>query len=188
MGEAGRYVAPNYLGTPISSFHIRADRLGRASDLLEFARIEYREKLRIWEEQTEERRLRLEEKKGILRKMENPPVFPDARKRGKRGKKSKRPRSAKGNFSEFEQSLATYLPGDGQLLPYLPTPNEIVRQREGNCPFDRPRDGSPALPRCRFSFQRKPGKRFAGYCSRDATKPKLICESTRSSGACFVWI
>ncbi|XP_031839477.1 dynein axonemal intermediate chain 7 isoform X5 [Nomia melanderi] len=102
----------------------------KPADLLEFARTEYREKLRIWEEQTEERRLRLEEKKGILRKMENPPVFPDARKRGKRGKKSKRPRSAKANLSEFEQSLATFLPGDGELLPYLPTPNEIVRQRE----------------------------------------------------------
>ncbi|XP_076379533.1 uncharacterized protein LOC117221757 isoform X8 [Megalopta genalis] len=99
-------------------------------DLLEFARTEYREKLRIWEEQAEERRLRLDEKKTILEKIENPPALPSARRGGKRGKKQKRPKSAKNNASEFEQTLDRFLPTDGELLPYLPTPNEVVRQRE----------------------------------------------------------
>ncbi|XP_076280139.1 dynein axonemal intermediate chain 7 [Lasioglossum baleicum] len=102
----------------------------RAPDLLEFARREYREKLRIWEEQAEERQLRLEEKKTILEKMESPPALSSARRKGKRGKKQKRPKSAKNNVSEFEETLETFLPDDGELLPYLPTPNEIVRQRE----------------------------------------------------------
>ncbi|XP_078047817.1 dynein axonemal intermediate chain 7 [Augochlora pura] len=102
----------------------------KAPDLLEFARTEYREKLRIWEEQAEERRLRLEEKKTILEKIENPPALPSARRGGKRGKKQKRPKSARNNVSEFEQTLERVLPTDGDLLPYLPTPNEVVRQRE----------------------------------------------------------
>ncbi|KZC12929.1 Cancer susceptibility candidate protein 1 like protein, partial [Dufourea novaeangliae] len=99
-------------------------------DLLEFTRREYQEKLRIWEEQAEDRRLRLEEKKAILERMENPPAPPSVQRRGRRGKKSKREQSAKGHLSEFEQMLETFLPAETELLPYLPTPNEIVRRRE----------------------------------------------------------
>ncbi|XP_076630391.1 dynein axonemal intermediate chain 7 [Colletes latitarsis] len=101
----------------------------RSLDLLEFSRREYEEKLRIREEQAEGRRLRLEEKKTILERMENPPVLRSAQRR-KRGKKQKRPRSAKGARPEFEETLTSFLPTERELLPYLPTPNEIIRQRE----------------------------------------------------------
>ncbi|XP_076178023.1 dynein axonemal intermediate chain 7 isoform X2 [Ptiloglossa arizonensis] len=99
-------------------------------DLLEFSKREYDEKLRIREGQAEGRRLRLEEKKTILERIQNPPALTSAQKRGKRGKKQRRPRSAKGGLLESEKTPLAYLPQENELLPYLPTPNEILRQRE----------------------------------------------------------
>ncbi|XP_054006510.1 dynein axonemal intermediate chain 7-like [Hylaeus anthracinus] len=98
--------------------------------LLEFSKRDHEEKLRIRKEQAKERSLRLEEKKAILERMENPPVPASAQRRGKRGRKQKKPQSAKGAFPAFEEKLATFVPPETELLPYLPTPNEILRQRE----------------------------------------------------------
>lgn len=100
-------------------------------DLLEYSTREHAEKLRLREEQAEERRLRLEEKKAILGRMEHPPVSPRRDKKKKRGKKQGKGRSAKDYELEFEATLATTLPSKSELLPYLPTPNEIIRETEG---------------------------------------------------------
>lgn len=102
--------------------------------LLEFSRREHEEKLEIREEQREGRRLRLEEKKAILERMEHPPVSPRYDKRRKRGKKQRKAQSAKGEQSELDSTLISMLPSKTELLPYLPTPNEIVHEREGNIP------------------------------------------------------
>ncbi|XP_068974362.1 dynein axonemal intermediate chain 7 homolog isoform X1 [Bombus flavifrons] len=99
-------------------------------DLLEYSTREYEEKVRLREEQAEGRRLRLEEKKAILERMEYPPVSPRLDKKRKRGKKEKKAHSAKDYQSEFESTLASVLPSKTELLPYLPTPNEILGQRE----------------------------------------------------------
>ncbi|XP_003492530.2 protein CASC1 isoform X1 [Bombus impatiens] len=99
-------------------------------DLLEYSTREYEEKVRLYEEQAEGRRLRLEEKKAILERMEYPPVSPRLDKKRKRGKKEKKAHSAKDYQSEFESTLASVLPSKTELLPYLPTPNEILGQRE----------------------------------------------------------
>ncbi|XP_003393502.2 dynein axonemal intermediate chain 7 homolog isoform X1 [Bombus terrestris] len=99
-------------------------------DLLEYSTREYEEKVRLREEQAEGRRLRLEEKKAILERMEYPPVSPRLDKRRKRGKKEKKAHSAKDYQLEFESTLASVLPSKTELLPYLPTPNEILDQKE----------------------------------------------------------
>ncbi|XP_043585446.1 dynein axonemal intermediate chain 7 homolog isoform X2 [Bombus pyrosoma] len=99
-------------------------------DLLEYSTREYEEKVRLREEQAEGRRLRLEEKKAILEKMEYPPVSPRLDKRKKRGKREKKAHSAKDYQLEFESTLASVLPSKMEILPYLPTPNEILDQRE----------------------------------------------------------
>lgn len=101
------------------------------SDLLEFLRREFQEKVKIWEEQAEGRHLRLEEKKGILERIVNPPATTTKfDRRGKRGKK--RPQSGgKGKQSEFDVLVASAVPPVSQLLPYLPTATEILCQREG---------------------------------------------------------
>ncbi|KAL2712561.1 axonemal 84 kDa protein-like isoform X1 [Vespula squamosa] len=89
-------------------------------DLNTFCSEEYETKQRIRAEQVEGRRLRMEEKKTMLWKMENPePVVPiKLDKRGRRAGnqygRTKRPES------EQEQ----------ESLPYLPTPNEIILSRE----------------------------------------------------------
>ncbi|XP_076750926.1 dynein axonemal intermediate chain 7 [Xylocopa sonorina] len=93
-------------------------------DLLEFSKREHQEMVRIREEQAEGRRLRLEEKKAILERMERPPVSPRLDKRKKRGKKQRDKRF------EFESTLTAILPSKMELLPYLPTPQEIIRQAE----------------------------------------------------------
>nr|XP_033199176.1 axonemal 84 kDa protein-like isoform X1 [Bombus vancouverensis nearcticus]XP_033199177.1 axonemal 84 kDa protein-like isoform X1 [Bombus vancouverensis nearcticus]XP_033199179.1 axonemal 84 kDa protein-like isoform X1 [Bombus vancouverensis nearcticus] len=99
-------------------------------NLLEYSTREYEEKVRLREEQAEGRRLRLEEKKAILERMEYPAVSPRLDKKRKRGKKEKKAHSAKDYQSEFESTLASVLPSKTELLPYLPTPNEILGQRE----------------------------------------------------------
>ncbi|XP_076244831.1 uncharacterized protein LOC143185585 [Calliopsis andreniformis] len=96
-------------------------------DLLDFLQQEFEERRKIWQEQAEERRLRLEEKKEILERMVNPPAPLRSDRKGKRGKK--KPQSA-GKQSEFETILTMVLPPQSQLLPYLPTETEILRQRE----------------------------------------------------------
>ncbi|XP_043500207.1 dynein axonemal intermediate chain 7 homolog isoform X4 [Polistes fuscatus] len=90
-------------------------------DLLTFCSNEYETKRKIREEQLEGRRLRLEEKKAMLRKMENPvpAVTIKSDRRGRKGGgqygRTKRP--------ESEQET--------EPLPYLPTPNEIILLKEG---------------------------------------------------------
>ncbi|XP_043500206.1 dynein axonemal intermediate chain 7 homolog isoform X3 [Polistes fuscatus] len=89
-------------------------------DLLTFCSNEYETKRKIREEQLEGRRLRLEEKKAMLRKMENPvpAVTIKSDRRGRKGGgqygRTKRP--------ESEQET--------EPLPYLPTPNEIILLKE----------------------------------------------------------
>ncbi|XP_006623978.1 axonemal 84 kDa protein-like isoform X2 [Apis dorsata] len=98
-----------------------------ALGLFEYSVKEYDEKIRISEEQAEGRRLRLEEKKAILEKLEYPSVPRiDKRKRAKKQKKS----SPKDHQTEFESMLTSILPSKSELLPYLPTPNEIILERE----------------------------------------------------------
>ncbi|XP_016771956.1 protein CASC1 isoform X2 [Apis mellifera] len=96
--------------------------------LFEYSIKEYDEKIRIGEEQAEGRRLRLEEKKAILEKLEYPSVPRiDKRKRARKPKKS----SPKDHQTEFESMLTSILPSKlSELLPYLPTPNEIILEKE----------------------------------------------------------
>ncbi|CAK9799510.1 Dynein axonemal intermediate chain 7 [Anthophora plagiata] len=104
---------------------------GRSSeslDLLEFTRREQEEKVRIRDEQAEGRRLRLEEKKEILERMEHPPVSPRLEKGRKRG--GKKQRKLQGKQTELESMFTSMLPSKTELLPYLPSPNEIVREKE----------------------------------------------------------
>lgn len=97
--------------------------------LFEYSIKEYDEKIRIGEEQAEGRRLRLKEKKAILEKLEYPSVPRiDKRKRARKPKKS----SPKDHQTEFESMLTSILPSKlSELLPYLPTPNEIILEKEG---------------------------------------------------------
>ncbi|KOC68038.1 Cancer susceptibility candidate protein 1 like protein [Habropoda laboriosa] len=138
MAIRGLWLEYDHYSVEADSYRIPAlpEHLLRLWDthLLEFARREQEEKVRIREEQAEDRRLRLEEKKEILERMEHPPVSPrldGGRKRG--GKKQRKLQSARGGKqSEFESTLTSMLPSKTELLPYLPTPNEIVREREEN--------------------------------------------------------
>jgi len=74
--------------------------------------------LKIREEQVEGRRLRLQEKKAKLERLENPPS-PVITKLEKKGKKKQGLIRIKHESEEIVE------------LPYLPTPNEIILQREG---------------------------------------------------------
>jgi hypothetical protein len=65
--------------------------------------------------------MRLEEKKAILERMENPPV-PVLTKPDRKGKQQKKPGA---------QTVRTKLEQEPEKLPYLPTPDEIILQREG---------------------------------------------------------
>ncbi|KAG7201519.1 hypothetical protein KM043_004271 [Ampulex compressa] len=92
-------------------------------DLLSFCQKEYEERLKIREGQLEGRRLRLEEKKALLERMENPPppVVTKSDKRGKRGKKA---------GTQFAAGKGPEVEPEPEPLPYLPTPDEIIRQGE----------------------------------------------------------
>lgn len=94
-----------------------------ASDFLTYCQNEYTTKLKIREEQVEGRRLRLEEKNAVLEKMENPPVLVPTKpeRKGKQQKKPERIQGAKRPEQEQES----------EQLSYLPTPDEIILQREG---------------------------------------------------------
>ncbi|XP_011706894.1 PREDICTED: protein CASC1-like, partial [Wasmannia auropunctata] len=87
-------------------------------DFFTYCQNEYNTKLKIHEEQIEGRRLRMEEKKAILERMENPPV-PVPTKPERKGNQQKK---AGAKHLELEQ--------EPEQLPYLPTPNEIILQRE----------------------------------------------------------
>lgn len=93
-----------------------------ASDFFTFCQNEYNTKLKIREEQVEGRRLRMEEKKAILERMENPPV-PVPTKLERKGKQQKKPGIQGAKRPEPEQEI--------EQLPYLPIPDEIILQREG---------------------------------------------------------
>lgn len=90
-------------------------------DFFTYCQNKYNEKLKIREEQVEGRRLRLEEKKAILEKMENPPA-PVPTKPERKGKLQKKPGIQGAKRPEPEQ--------EPEQLPYLPTPDEIILQRE----------------------------------------------------------
>lgn len=92
------------------------------SDFPTFCQNEYDTKLKIREEQVEGRRLRLEEKKAILERMENPPVQAPT-KPERKGKQQKKPGISGAKRPEPEPET--------EQLPYLPTPDEIILQREG---------------------------------------------------------
>lgn len=89
-------------------------------DFFIYCQNEYNMKLKIREEQVDDRRLRMEEKKAILEKMENPPVLVPT-KLERKGKQQKKPGILGTKRSELEQE---------PVLPYLPTPNEIILQKE----------------------------------------------------------
>ncbi|XP_011255045.2 axonemal 84 kDa protein [Camponotus floridanus] len=90
-------------------------------DFLSFCQNEYDTKLKIREDQVEGRYLRLEEKKAILERIENPPVQVPTKpeRKGKQPKKAGAPGAKR---PEPEQET--------EQLPYLPTPDEIILQRE----------------------------------------------------------
>ncbi|XP_067206119.1 dynein axonemal intermediate chain 7 homolog isoform X2 [Linepithema humile] len=94
-----------------------------AMDLFTYCQNEYNAKLKIREEQVEGRRMRLEEKKAILERMENPPV-PVLTKPERKGKQQKKPgvQAIRVKRPEPEQ--------EPEKLPYLPTPDEIILQQE----------------------------------------------------------
>nr|KAF7425112.1 hypothetical protein H0235_007550 [Vespula pensylvanica] len=89
-------------------------------DLVTFCSEENETKERIRAEQVEGRRLRMEEKKAMLWKLENPaPVVPI--KLDRRGRKAGN-QYGRLKRSEPEQEV--------EPLPYLPTPNEIILSKE----------------------------------------------------------
>ncbi|KAF7398425.1 hypothetical protein HZH66_006322 [Vespula vulgaris] len=89
-------------------------------DLVTFCSEENETKERIRAEQVEGRRLRMEEKKAMLWKLENPaPVVPI--KLDRRGRKAGN-QYGRLKRSEPEQEV--------ESLPYLPTPNEIILSKE----------------------------------------------------------
>ncbi|XP_026669128.1 protein CASC1-like [Ceratina calcarata] len=96
-------------------------------DLLDFAVREYEEIVRIREEQAEERKLRLEEKKAILEKMEHPTLSPRLDRKRRRGRIARKPQTPQ---AELENILSAVIPSKAQMLPYLPTPKEVVRHKE----------------------------------------------------------
>lgn len=96
--------------------------LVQTSDFFTYCQNEYNMKLKIREEQVDGRRLRMEEKKAILERMENPPV-PVPAKLERKGKQQKKPGIQGAKRPESEQ--------EPEQLPYLPTPNEIILQKEG---------------------------------------------------------
>lgn len=77
--------------------------------------------MKIREDQVEGRRLRLEAKKAKLERLENPPV-PVPTKFERKGKKPGA-QTVRAKRPEPEEEPAE--------LPYLPTPDEIIFQREG---------------------------------------------------------
>ncbi|KAL0103229.1 hypothetical protein PUN28_017511 [Cardiocondyla obscurior] len=90
-------------------------------DFFIFCRNEYNTKLKIREEQVDGRRLRMEEKKARLERMENPPV-PVPTKPERKGKQQKKPGIQGAKRLEPEP--------EPEPLPYLPTADEIIMQRE----------------------------------------------------------
>ncbi|KAG5327383.1 AXP83 protein, partial [Pseudoatta argentina] len=89
-------------------------------DFLTYSQNEYNAKLKIREEQVEGRRLRLEEKNAILEKIENPPDLIPAKNERKRNQQKKPEQMSEAKYPEQEP----------EQLPYLPTPDEIILQRE----------------------------------------------------------
>lgn len=85
---------------------------------------EYDTKVKIRHEQVEGRRLRLEEKKLMVERLSNPSQFVTS-KSEKKGKQSKKlsPQAGRTKKSEPE--------AEPEPLPYLPTPDEIILQKEG---------------------------------------------------------
>ncbi|XP_053595939.1 uncharacterized protein LOC103573796 isoform X4 [Microplitis demolitor] len=92
-------------------------------DLLTFCLNEYDTKVKIRHEQVEGRRLRLEEKKLMVERLSNPSQFVTS-KSEKKGKQSKKlsPQAGRTKKSEPE--------AEPEPLPYLPTPDEIILQKE----------------------------------------------------------
>ncbi|XP_020291113.1 axonemal 84 kDa protein-like [Pseudomyrmex gracilis] len=86
------------------------------TDFFTYCQNEYKTKLKIREEQIEGRRLRLEEKKAALERIENPPPLVLA-KHERRGRQQQ-----KVQLKRPEQ--------EPEPLPYLPTPEELIIQRE----------------------------------------------------------
>ncbi|KAM0732613.1 Dynein axonemal intermediate chain 7-like protein [Formica fusca] len=91
-----------------------------AIDFLTYCQNEYDAKVKIREDQVEGRNLRLQEKKAILEKIENPPVQVPT-KLDRKGKQ-KKPGVPGAKRPEPEPET--------EQLPYLPTPDEIILQRE----------------------------------------------------------
>ncbi|XP_011865165.1 PREDICTED: axonemal 84 kDa protein-like [Vollenhovia emeryi] len=90
-------------------------------DFFTYCQNEYNMKLKIREEQVDGRRLRMEEKKAILERMENPPISMPT-KPERKGKLQKKPGIPGAKRLELEQ--------EPEQLPYLPTPDEIILQKE----------------------------------------------------------
>ncbi|XP_044586899.1 dynein axonemal intermediate chain 7-like isoform X2 [Cotesia glomerata] len=92
-------------------------------DLLTFCQNEYDTKVKTREEQVEGRRLRLEEKKLMVERLSNPSQFTAAKteKKGKQAKKAS-PQAGRAKKTEPEP--------EPEPLPYLPTPEEIILQKE----------------------------------------------------------
>ncbi|XP_072751665.1 LOW QUALITY PROTEIN: dynein axonemal intermediate chain 7 [Anoplolepis gracilipes] len=89
-------------------------------DFFAYCQNEYDAKFKIREDQVEGRQLRLEEKKAILEKIENPPV--QAPMKPERKGKQKKLGALGVKRPEPEQET--------EKLPYLPTPDEIILQRD----------------------------------------------------------
>lgn len=90
------------------------------ADFFTYCQSEYNAKLKIREEQAEGRRQRLEEKKAILERMEHPPEA-EPTKLDRKGKQQKK----------LGMQVKLEPVQEPELLPYLPTPDEIILQRDG---------------------------------------------------------
>ncbi|XP_034947432.1 axonemal 84 kDa protein-like isoform X2 [Chelonus insularis] len=92
-------------------------------DLLTFCNNEYETKRQIRQDQLEGRKLRLDEKKLMVERLTNPAQFVTA----KPDKKSKQSKKAAGQAVKAKKTEPEPEP---EPLPYLPTPDEIILQKE----------------------------------------------------------
>lgn len=92
--------------------------------MLDFCQNEHKTKVKIREDQIEGRRLRLEEKKALVERLAHP-TPPVQLKAEKKGKQAKNKNASVGRAKKNEPDP------EPEPLPYLPTPDEIVLQKEG---------------------------------------------------------
>lgn len=96
-------------------------------DLLTFCQNEHEKKTKIREDQAEGRKLRLDEKKAMVDRLAHPaqPIQAKPDKKSKQLKSKQLSQQSGGRGKKIEPEP------EPVPLPYLPTPDEIILQKEG---------------------------------------------------------